>query len=209
MPPKHFFDRSPHKQLNYNKGDPAAAWVKIESVPMEEVAQTELKNPRSKKKFFVIFLILIIALGSLGGWWFWLRGTSPVPKSLRQSVSFAIYYPEQKKLPAGYSLDTKSFSSPQRNVIIYRVNHGGDKLVFSVQPKPSDSEIQKFNSSYIPLRNAFSTPIGQAQIGAFGGSKSIQTLASLPTYSGPWIIVTAPSNISQDQLKQILLSLKT
>lgn len=127
--------------------------------------------------------------------------TSPVPKEVAQAVNFPVYYPDPKKLPAGYSLNTGSFSSPVKNGVSYSVSYGsGQKIVFSVQTKPSDNELQSFNGNYIPLRIDYQTPIGQAEIGAYHS----QTLASLPVINGPWIVITAPSDINQDQLKQIL-----
>src|ERR1035437_9493874 len=33
----------------------------------------------------------------------------PVPLTIRHGVNFNVYYPDQTKLPAGYTLDTNSF----------------------------------------------------------------------------------------------------
>jgi hypothetical protein len=109
-------------------------------------------------------------------------------------------------LPPGYNLNTNSFNlSPDKKGVYYSVSYGANKkIVFSVQVKPTDNELQSFNSNYIPLRVDYQTPIGQAEIGAYHS----QTLVSLPVINGPWIVITAPPDINQDQLKQVLRAIK-
>ena len=162
--------------------------------------QTDIK----RLLVLVCAFILLVAVGTVI--YFWSNNQSPVPNQIKNSVSFPIYYPDQKHMPSGYVLDTKSFSNPLNKGVTYAVKYGnGQKIVFSVQPKPSDNEIQSFNSNYIPLRNHFQTPLGQVEIGSYHE----QTLGSFPIINGPWIIITAPHDINQDQLKQVLGSLKS
>lgn len=135
--------------------------------------------------------------------------TSPVPKAISQAVSFPIYYPDSSKLPPGYRLSTASFTKPVNNGVSYSVVYdSGKKLVFSIQKKPSDNELESFKSNYIPLRIDYETPIGTAEIGAYNNHGDIQTLVSLPTKLDAWIIVTAPYDTNQDKLKQVLKSLR-
>jgi hypothetical protein len=130
---------------------------------------------------------------------------SPVPEAVAQAVNFPVYYPDPDKLPAGYTLNTGSFASPVKNGASFSVSYdNGKKIVFSVQTKPSDTELQTFNSSYIPLKVDYQTPVGQAEIGAYHN----QTLVSLPVVNGPWVVITAPLDINQGQLKTVLSSLK-
>lgn len=159
---------------------------------------------------YVIVLLVIAGLG-LAGWAHWHKKTAApqpaklVPLSISQAVNFPVYYPDQARLPAGYVFDTNSFRSPVENGVNYSINYGsGQRIVFTLQPKPSDSELKTFNASYIPLRTDFQTGIGQAEIGTYHQ----QTLASLPVAKGPWIVITAPPDIDQNQLKQVLQSLK-
>ncbi len=135
---------------------------------------------------------------------------SPVPKTIASSVSFSIYYPEQSKLPAGYTLDLNSFKQPVRNGVNYTVSYSnGHKLVFSLQPKPSATELQNFSANYIPLHITYHTSIGQALLGAYNTKTGTETLVSLPANgSSTWIILTAPYDINQDQLKQVLSALR-
>jgi hypothetical protein len=170
----------------------------------------ETRNRGYKKLFLYIVLILVIAGVAAAGWWYSTqRDISPVPENIQKSVSFPVYYPDPKKLPVGYTLDASSFKNPVKDGITYNVNYGGGRLVFSVQPKPSTTELDSFTASYIPLNNNYQTPIGQAELGAYnnGGKAATETLVSLPTDKNVWIIVTAPYNVNQDQLKEVLSSL--
>jgi hypothetical protein len=133
------------------------------------------------------------------------KPAGPVPSQIAAAVTYKIYYPDQAKLPAGYVLDRNSFANPVKNGISYSVNYDNDKkIVFSVQIRPSDNELQSFQSNFIPLSIDFQTPLGQGAIGAYHG----QTLASLPIENGPWVVATAPADVNQDNLKQVLRALK-
>jgi len=166
---------------------------------------------RRKWRNWIIAAVIVLGAGAAVG--FYLRPKAQpnksdqtvVPATISAKVSFPVYYPDPKKLPAGYSLDRSSFSTPVKNGVTYKVLYsGGKKLVFSIQTKPSDNQIQTFNSNYIPLRIDYQTPVGQAEIGAYHG----QTLVSLPVTNGPWIVITAPTDINQGQLKTILSSIR-
>ena len=184
-----------------------------------DFVQSNSQN-RTKKKILQIFLLLALLLVAGVGSTRWLHwhhkpiaspvSSSPVPKAVTQAVNFPVYYPDPKKLPAGYNLDQNSFTiSPKKNGVAYSVSYdNGKKIVFSVQTKPSDSELQSFNSNYIPLRIDYQTPAGQAEIGAYNNHGNVQTLVSLPTRTTAWIVVTAPYDTNQVKLKQVLSSLK-
>ena len=166
----------------------------------------------NKKLLSIASAVLLVAAVMLGIWLYWhhnrlpaLKQPNPVPSAVRQAVPFPVYYPDPEKLPAGYTLNQNSFSSPVKNGVTYSVSYGnGKKIVFSVQVKPSDTELQSFNSNYIPLRVEYQTPVGQAEVGAYHS----KTLVSLPIINGPWIVITAPPDIDQGQLKQVLSTLK-
>jgi hypothetical protein len=168
---------------------------------------------KSKQLRFIWIIVLLLIGAAAAGFWLQNRHTatpmpaanSPVPRALAQSVNFPIYYPDPKKLPPGYVLIRNSFTSPVRNGVTYSITYdNGKKIVFSVQTKPSDNELQSFNSSYIPLRIDYQAPVGQAEIGSYHS----KTLVSLPVINGPWIIITAPLDINQNQLKSVLSSIR-
>lgn len=176
---------------------------------MDEVIQPFSKK---SKKRWVALVILIIAL--LAGVIIWLNlrpktlpatdNLSPapiVPATVAQAVSFPVYYPDPKKLPPGYKLDISSFKVASDQVVIYIVKYGvNKKLVFSVQAKPSDNDIGVFYKNNIPLHDDVLTLVGKAAIGNINN----KVFVSLPTYSNSWIIITGPSDINSDQLKQVL-----
>jgi hypothetical protein len=128
--------------------------------------------------------------------------SDPVPLRLRQAVNFSVYYPAPSKLPVGYRLDTSSFTGSAQ-AIVYVVRYSNQKLTFTVQQKPSESDIQDFYHTHLPLHTTVSTRLGEAAIGAIGS----QTVVSLPTKSSAWLLVTGPPNVDKGELTQILESL--
>jgi hypothetical protein len=154
-----------------------------------------------------IFILILTGLLVLG-----LRerkkvDASPVPAHIQQVVKFPIYYPDPAKLPAGYHLNSQSFQSPQTGVVVYSVVYNnGQKMVFSLQAKPSTAELASFNKRYIPIHSQVLTLVGTATEGAINQ----QTVVSLPVdQSGTWIIVTAPQNAyGTDELTQVLRAIK-
>jgi hypothetical protein len=176
----------------------------------EEIVLPIQPPSRSKKLWLAVLLVLLIGAGTAAFIFFKPEKkpvyTGTVPQAIAQAVNYKVYYPEAAKLPAGYHLDNNSFKNPVKNGVAYTVSYGqAQHLVFSVQPKPSDAELQSFIANYIPLKLDFQTSLGQGSIGAYQG----KTLASLPLINGPWVVVTAPPDVNQDHLKQILRSLKT
>ena len=133
---------------------------------------------------------------------------NPVPKNIRSSVPYTVYYPDPQKLPPGFSLVANSFRSPQAGVIVFTVAYGhGQNLVFSEQPMASSATLLEFINHYIPLHTTFNTPLGSAQLGAYNNNGALRSVVNLPIIHGPWIIVTAPANINQFDLKQVIVAL--
>lgn len=163
------------------------------------------KNRRKLLAITCVTTVIIITAG-IGSWLYMNSVRSPVPKNISKQVNFPIYYPDQKKLPPGYTLSKSSFKSPQPGAVLYVVYYDkNQKLVFSVQQKPSDSDLAAFVKNYIPIHRQVLTLVGTATIGAIGK----QTVVSLPTDSNTWIIVTAPANVyGTDALAQVLKALK-
>lgn len=176
------------------------------SIPLAltlEMTDADRSQIRKNKRLILILIgaILLILIGGFGTWFYVYKNSSLVPKSISQSVTFPVYYPNPKKLPKGYTLNLNSFKTPIKNGVTYTVSYGnGKKIVFSIQLKPSGSTIQTFVGNYMPLRTAYQTAVGEAEIGAY----NLKTLVSLPTNSNSWIIITAPPNINQRQLEQVL-----
>jgi hypothetical protein len=144
----------------------------------------------------LLVIVLVVGLGH--------HAKDPVPKIIRENSKLAIYYPDQSKLPDGYTLDEKSFSAGNQ-AILYTVTYGnGQRISFTLQAKPSSQSLQVFYAKQIPLHTTLHTSNGTATIGALGN----QIIASLPTDKNTWILLTAPGGINQNALHQVLRSLK-
>lgn len=158
---------------------------------------------------YFIFSSLFIAVVLILGLIYLLNKKSnylpyPISEQAVKQLGFNIYYPDRQLLPGGYSLNMNSFSSANQ-VLIFSVSYNNNQnIVFSEQMKPSDSRIQTFYSKYIPLNTSLSTSIGVATIGAI----TTQTIASLPTNTNTWIIITAPRNINQAKLGQVIKAIE-
>ncbi|HSX36517.1 MAG TPA: hypothetical protein VLG13_00110 [Patescibacteria group bacterium] len=152
------------------------------------------------------FLVLI-----LGGVWFYshaIATSSPVPQDIRKAVSFTVYYPDQKRLPQGYSLDTTTFRQAEPGVVLFSLQYyNGKRMVFSEEQKPASDVINKFVTAAIPLHTELTTPLGKAEVGVYGNNADLHSVVSLPISNGPWLIITAPADINQPNLTRILNSL--
>jgi flagellar basal body-associated protein FliL len=175
--------------------------------PNKAVAPTA----RDNRRILLMSVVVVVLLALLAGLTLFFvhnhRSGNPVPADVQSAVNFPIYYPRQSNLPAGYTLDTTTIRLAQPGVVIYSVRKGGQQMVFSEEETPDGSVIDKFTSSYIPLHNTITTDLGKAAIGAAGQGAHLQTVVSLPIAKGPWLIITAPANTKQSEVKQILQSL--
>ena len=173
----------------------------------EENAQRRLTKRRRgivSKKIVTIVTGLIIVLAGLVFIYYRNKEQNPIPLGIRQNTPFPIYYPDPKKMPPDYKLDINSLSSRQ-GVVVYAINYKSTKkLVISEEPKLAAADLQYFYAHHLPLHTTLSTSIGTATIGAIGS----QSVTSLPTNDNTWLLITAPSNINESQLKELILSLK-
>jgi hypothetical protein len=170
------------------------------------VPQKDHKPKRLKWLFIAIAIVLVIAAAATHHFVTKNNNVLPLPidKASAQTLGFDIYYPNQKLLPEGYVLDKKSFYYSNQT-IIYSVIYGNNqKIIFSDQVKPSSADLQDFNAKNIPLHTTENTSIGTATLGAIGS----QSIASLPTKTNAWLIITAPGDINQQVLDKVLNSVE-
>ena len=169
-------------------------------------------RPSSKiSRWYYIILGFIVVIIVIGGTVLWFIGRQPagtlpypIPRSEVLKLGFDIYYPSQKLLTAGYTLDRDSFETTNQ-VLIYSVSYGDNhKLIFSDQAKPTNTQIQAFYARNLPLNTTLLTSAGLATIGAI----RLQTVVSIPTNSNAWIIATAPGNINQSDLDKVMRSIE-
>lgn len=168
------------------------------------------RRPRRLNLRWTALAVIILVLVSVATYYFIKSRASsnslPYPISAQTAglLGYAIYYPNQKLLPPGYTLNRNSFYDSDQ-AILYTVSYGNNqKIVFSDQAKPSIGAIESFYQKNIPLNLTYQTNIGTATIGAIKN----QTLVSLPTDTNAWLLITAPNDINQNQLNQVLKSIE-
>jgi hypothetical protein len=173
---------------------------------MAEPNETETRSkPKLSRSRVIVFALVLVALASIVTVLIFKFSGGLVPKNIQKQVNFHVYYPAQDKIPAGYKVDTSSFRTAASNVVLFSVNYSnGRSMVFSESEKPSGDVIDKFNASAIPIHTQVSTAVGKALVGAYGSGKDLRTIASLPIPNGPWLIITAPSDINQADLEKVL-----
>jgi hypothetical protein len=162
-------------------------------------------NRNRLKKYLILLTLIILIAAGFSLWQHKQQTKSPVPANIQKAVPYQIYYPDKTRLPQGYYIDQTSFANPVKNGVTYSVvDPSNRKLVFSLQQRPSDNDLTSFYGSYIPVKIELDTDNGKAESGIYNQ----KSLISLPIRDGPWVIITAPKDINQAQLKQILSSLK-
>jgi len=197
------------KSQKFPQAQPSSSSHEVTSPTRQELAQIRHTLNLFKRVIYTVISLIIISLLSWGGITAYKHlhkpapPPDPVPLSIRDDVNFTVYYPDQRKLPAGYNLDTGSFTS-NNLAVVYKVNYRNNTLVFSIQQKPSTPHIQAFYAKNLPLHNNVNTSIGTAAVGVIG----TQTFASLPTNGNAWIIITGPPNTDQAKLAEVLQAIK-
>jgi hypothetical protein len=92
---------------------------------------------RTKRNFFknriaavtvVILLVVIVGLLVKNS------NSSPIPKSIRKTVNFPLYYPS--KLPNGYTYE-KSSAKSDAGIVFYSLKSGDKKILVSEQTAPA------------------------------------------------------------------------
>jgi hypothetical protein len=186
--------------------------ILVDKSLLEDIARQLSKKQvkkSGKKKSIIVVTITLILIGLISFYVFkYITSSStlpyPISKQTAGLLGYDIYYPDQKLLPSGYKLDKNSFYDSDQ-AIIYKVTYGNNQtIVFSDQTKPTESQIQYFYSQKIPLHTSFTTPVGTAVLGAING----KAVVSLPTNSNSWLLINAPSDINQNDLKKVILSIK-
>ena len=182
---------------------PAKSGDKISRSDLEKLKRAARRYRRLLVSAGALVLIFLLGLGVVLISRYFSVAPNPIPISVRQAVSFPTYYPNTNKLPSGYVLDKSSISASQ-NALVLSITYGhANLIVFTEQPLPKSNDLQQFYAQHIPLRTNLTTSIGQAAISALDN----KTFVSLPS-TKTWIIITAPTNINQSLLKQVILSIR-
>lgn len=173
------------------------------------LSAAELKRVNSIRGRFIVLISLVTIVLVLIILLIARPPISPIPKAITSAVNFPIYYPDPGQLPTGFNLNKSTIQYIKPGVVIYGIDYPkSQRIIISEEARQSQATINQFISSYIPLHDSFSTPMGQAALGAYNaGKSSLRSVISLPIKDGPWLIATAPSNISRTTFIQVVDSL--
>lgn len=160
---------------------------------------------KSRKKLTAALLIIALGAAAAGGLaYYQVNKPQPlVPLAIESKTSIPILYPD--KLPPGFAVARSSFNITSGNVVAYYAeDSAGHRLNFTVQPRPTNFDFEKFYSQIISNSTRFNTSLGEAAIGKANG----HLLGSLATTQS-WVLVTGNSDkVSADQIQTALNSLK-
>jgi hypothetical protein len=171
----------------------------------EGVAKMQPVKLNQGRRWLWSSVVLVTILVCLAGGYILLhkstpKTTIPLPKDLKQTVAFPIYYPTV--LPSNYSYDPTKLSTT-KDAIIYSLKYTNDRsLVFTEQSKPTAATI---NSIIEQMQDSklVSVTDGEASVGHYGRN----TLAVVTT-NKTLILVQTTSDIDMEDLKTILKNLK-
>lgn len=156
--------------------------------------KTHRFHPGRRQKLFGLLAVAVVAAAAAAGLWL-TRQHSAVPASIRQNVSFPLYYPSN--LPAGWKIIEGSWSAAAGVVTFAVKDAAGNSYAVSEQPFPAGINVSDFEKQKMTNPTTIVTSFGQ---GIIGRLENIET-ASFSTKV--WILIRASGN-NQSQAKQSL-----
>lgn len=143
--------------------------------------------------FIAIGVLIVVALGSLAGW-FLLKSTadSPLPQSITSEVNFPLYYP--KTLPKGYSLKNESVTGSTKTVYYTLVNGMSEQdITVTIQATPGSFDASKIIGSnpipttILPVGTLYNLSTGETSSYMLNTGKSLIFLTSPSILEGSTI----------------------
>lgn len=173
--------------------------------------QVEPEGPESKKELRIrlpgfrfvavtVGILVVIVIAVITGLVLHGRSRDPLPADIKQEAGFRLYYPEQ--VPAGFHFDEAKYDSSAKVVTYDYTNTDGNKIYFSLQPKPANFNFNDFNKKQLSGAHQIDTPSGTATIGIL----QQETVSSVVTDKS-WVLISAGEKVSLDQLEQVSKSL--
>jgi hypothetical protein len=158
-----------------------------------------------KRGFIVVASLLFIGSG-VAGYAITHANKDRVPQSISKQLQSPAFYPAVAN--AKIQSDTYKFD-PENKLFSYVANGQGTKMVFSMQPSPSEfSEIPESYNKYLDRLNkvtSFDTSLGTANI----VEPDDQTgQAAIMNAHGTLLFIKADSKLSEDQWRLIFNSLQ-
>lgn len=154
------------------------------------------EKPKPRHKIWRLTLLTtvpLLILASAGTFYlFNSHKSSPIPKNIRQSARFTLYYPSP--MPAGFSFDQSSLSFSNQVLIIAFKSSNGSQLTLSEQLKPSN-----FDFSQLKQGVKFPTVYGNAVISSTGNRVTGSLLAG-----NTWILFNTTGPLDTSQLQNLI-----
>ena len=120
----------------------------------------------------------------------------PLPANIKQEASFPLYYPT--KVPNGFHFDQAAYDSSTKVITYDYSTVNGNKIFFSLQPKPAHFNFDDFNNKQITGASQVTTPLGTATVGVL----QKQTVSSIVT-KDTWILIGAGTHVNLQQIEQV------
>jgi hypothetical protein len=168
------------------------------------------KRPLTRNiQIMIAAVIIIIIAGLISILIVTNKPQNPLPASVVKAVPYSVYYPDTNRLPINFSLIRGSIKVLTGNIVVFSMlGPNNENIIITQQGQPASSVISRFISSTMPLHTLIGTPVGTATVGSYNFNHSLRSIVSLPVIHGPWLIITAPANINQGLLMQVVDSLR-
>jgi len=159
-----------------------------------------VRLPRPGLKVLAAIVAIVVAVAAVVIFVARPGGHDPLPADIKKEANFTLYYP--KKVPEGFHFDNALYDASTHVVTYDYTTNDGNKLYFSLQPKPSNFNFDNFNKKQLSGAHQTDTPIGAATIGIL----QQETVSSVVT-DKTWVLISAGEKVSLDQLEQVSKSL--
>jgi hypothetical protein len=143
-----------------------------------------------------VLAVILVALVGLGLLYFTLPKDTEPPKNLRDSIAFALYWPQ--KMPPGFHVDRSSIHTTSQ-VVTFEVRSKNEVINVSEQARPAHFDFEEFNTKKLFGTTDSLTPAGKLTVG-LAGNRSIGSLVTDKT----WILAAAQSDQAAQPVKKLL-----
>lgn len=123
----------------------------------------KIKNKKLFGLIVSLVIVVLVALLAIGSRWYISQNSQAIPKIVRQSVSFPIYYPSP--LPTGYSYQ-KGSARVQGSLVYYVIRDGDKKVYVTEQAAPPNPP----NLGAVPGLKGVNSSAGQTFTGIYNSA---------------------------------------
>lgn len=171
----------------------------------ENLASMHLQAKRKWLRLIAIsFIRLVVLAVIIGGfaiaWHYHKESSKPIPKSVRQSVNYPIYYPTT--IPKNYSLDRSSIKSSDDTVTYsFKSTVSANPITVTFQPIPKG-----FNPKSLFAHNPYPTTF--TPIGTLYDLSSDKQTRVMITANNSLIFISSTGILNTSDVQAVITSLK-